>query len=211
MTEHRMPKRVELLGVVFDLRGHDLLLTYSKYSARPFIVLVVPPVTDPPTAEPAPRARASELVPKRVQAPRVRRREEYRIARRNTLLEELRDAHMLSPFFEYGGAIEHDGELHESREEIAGQRQAPNGGVLTFGFVGVKTELGGRGRGELTGSKHRLRKLGEAGVGTATVDASHLFAGRHGEAARLQEASQGDPRLTRAQVVAETRFDARLL
>jgi hypothetical protein len=31
-----VPQGAELLGVAFELRGHDLLLTYSKYCARPF-------------------------------------------------------------------------------------------------------------------------------------------------------------------------------
>jgi len=102
------------------------------------------------------------------------------------LLEKLRDEHVLTPFLEQGGTIEHDRDLHEPSEEVARQGQAANGGVLALGVVRVKAELGGSGRAQPTPSEYRLGKLGEGGVRTAPVDAAHLFAGGHDEAARLK-------------------------
>lgn len=82
----------------------------------------------------------------RGQARSVYPADEHRIPRRHPLLEKLGDEDVMAPLLEHGRTIEHDGELDQAREEMAGQGETTDRGVLVPGAVRVKQELRRRRR-----------------------------------------------------------------
>jgi len=130
------------------------------------------------------------------------------VARGDALLEELGHGDGLPAFFEGSGAVADDGELDQAGEQVAGQGESADDGVVAACRVGEGAELERGGRRQLAQREGVCGQGREARVRSAPVDATHFFAGANAEPAGAQQVAEREPSFTSAKVFAHAGLDA---